>query len=639
MRKFLLFLAVMFCIAACQQGRQGTSASDAVLMTDSMWNDSALKLYKTIQPYFLNCEKDSYVQALPPVMEFCKKHKAWTYYYIAWSKKITLLIWDADFKNATAEANAMFTEASRQKNNFGIALSCHGMGHIYLSQDNYTEAARQYGKVLEYFPKGVAVSELLYSYYYYVQTLKFLEDYTTADSILNRWRNIVYQYPVIPGEKEADVYANWRVQYLDNRVEILLANGQTAQARPLIDSLYYYEEIDGNIGRNIAAIMKLEVQLEFQDKNYEKALAINDRYYRLENELGNEAGRIHALGNRADLLSSMGRYSEAYEALVAAKQKNDSVIQADNRAELNELNKRFEVNELKAQQAQERMEAEQHQWLLMGVIGILVLIAVIIVFVIRLRAARRYAAVSAQKERFESELRIARDIQMSMVPQTFPQRDGLDMFAAMTPAREVGGDLYDFVLSDQQLYFCLGDVSGKGVPASIFMGQTLRLFLSMAKQGMKPADICTRMNSELADGNESAMFVTFFVGLVDLTTGHLSFCNAGHNPPVLVSGATEASFLNVEPNAPLGLWPDLQYVGEEIESIKHHPLFLYSDGLTEAENPQQEQFGEERLISFFRQRPFDSAQQVIECLRDAVEAHRHGAEPNDDLTMLCLHVN
>ena len=256
---------------------------------------------------------------------------------------------------------------------------------------------------------------------------------------------------------------------------------------------------------------------------------------------------------------------------------------------------------------------------------------------IRHRAAARLAEVKAAQERIESELRIARDIQMSMVPSIFPEREGLDMYASMTPAKEVGGDLYGYLMQGDQLYFAVGDVSGKGVPASLFMAQATRLFLTLAKQGMKPAEICTHMNDALSGAdNENGMFVTFWLGMLDLQTGHLDFCNAGHNPPVIGGGDSKGEFLKMEANAPIGLWPDLKYVGEEIDTIKGRPLFIYTDGLNEAENPQQEQFGDKRLLDMLRNTHFDSAQQVVDTLKAEVEKHRNGAEPNDDLTMMCL---
>ena len=239
------------------------------------------------------------------------------------------------------------------------------------------------------------------------------------------------------------------------------------------------------------------------------------------------------------------------------------------------------------------------------------------------------------KERIESELRIARNIQATMVPSVFPNREGLDLFASMTPAREVGGDLYDYLLLDDQLYFCVGDVSGKGVPASLFMAQAIRLFRSIAKQRHTPATIATRINNELTEDNEEGMFVTMFIGLVNLKTGRLDYCNAGHNPPVLGVDGNDR-FMEVESNAPIGLWPELEYVGEYVETIKGQMLLVYSDGLNEAENRQQQQFGDDHLLDILNRQHFHSSKALIDHLNAEVVRHRDGAEPNDDLTMLSL---
>ena len=387
--------------------------------------------------------------------------------------------------------------------------------------------------------------------------------------------------------------------------------------------------------------------------------------------------------NACDYLMAAGRYSEAadnYSALNLMFEKRDYELSLDNIGQY--LMPKMKANMLAGRkdsalatgmkiiecfdsalsrqkkdaaaelatvydtQGKERKIAEQQLSLSRGrvlalAVSIITLIIFFIIFtIVRQRAAKRLAKVSAAKERMEGELSIARNIQMSMLPSTFPQREGLDMFASMTPAKEVGGDLYGFQMEGDRLYFALGDVSGKGVPASLFMAQATRLFLTLAKQGLMPAEICTRMNDALSgEDNESGMFVTLFLGLVDLQTGHLDFCNAGHNPPVIGGGEQHGEFLDMLPNAPIGLFPGLEYEGEQINSIKGCPLFIYTDGLNEAENPQQEQFGDDRLISILRAVQFESAQQVIETLKAEVETHRNGAEPNDDLTMMCLRVD
>ena len=244
---------------------------------------------------------------------------------------------------------------------------------------------------------------------------------------------------------------------------------------------------------------------------------------------------------------------------------------------------------------------------------------------------------TAQKASIESELNVASNIQMSMLPSVFPNREGLDMHASMTPAKEVGGDLYGYLLKDDNLYFCVGDVSGKGVPASLFMAQVTRLFRTLANQQMAPADICTQMNEALSgDENPTCMFVTMFVGMVNLQSGHLKFCNAGHNPPVIGGGEHHGEFLQMLPNFPIGVLPGLEFQGEEIDTIKGRALFLYTDGLNEAENREHEQFGDDQLLSILRNTHFESAQQVVEILYNEVQRHRDGADPNDDLTMMCL---
>ena len=332
---------------------------------------------------------------------------------------------------------------------------------------------------------------------------------------------------------------------------------------------------------------------------------------------------------------NMGNNQKAIAMADSIASVLDSAIVRWRNSDAMELATIYDTQGKEAQIAQKQAALTRLWW-----IGTMIVLGLVILsFIIYTIYRRRITKMQAVQERIESELRIARDIQMSMVPSLFPEREGLDMYASMTPAKEVGGDLYGYLLMGDKLYFAVGDVSGKGVPASLFMAQATRLFLTLAKQGMMPAEICTRMNDALSgEDNENGMFVTFWLGLVDLTTGHLDFCNAGHNPPVIGGGEHHGEFLDMIPNAPIGLWPGLEYEGEEIDTIKGRPLFIYTDGLNEAENPQKEQYGDDRLLEFLRNTHFDTAQQVIEALKAEVETHRNGAEPNDDLTMMCLKV-
>ena len=273
-------------------------------------------------------------------------------------------------------------------------------------------------------------------------------------------------------------------------------------------------------------------------------------------------------------------------------------------------------------------------------IGVTIALVVLIIsFLIYVWLRHRMAEMRAKQERIDSELRIAREIQMSMVPSKFPKREGLDMYAMMTPAKEVGGDLYGYILQRDKLYFCVGDVSGKGVPASLFMAQVTRLFRTLAAQKMMPDEICTRMNDALSgEDNERCMFVTFFIGLLDIPTGHLIYCNAGHNYPVINVGDDQCAFLMMETNMPIGPMPGMPYVGGEIDSIKGKPLLIYTDGLNEAENNERKLFGNERMLDILRKSKAGNARELIESLAAEVEQHREGAEPSDDLTMMAIYL-
>ena len=247
-------------------------------------------------------------------------------------------------------------------------------------------------------------------------------------------------------------------------------------------------------------------------------------------------------------------------------------------------------------------------------------------------------ALNCYKERIESELRIARDIQMNMLPQRFPQRSDIDIFGSMRAAKEVGGDLYDFFFQDEKLFFCVGDVSGKGVPAALFMANTISLFRTVAKEGISPASIANRLNEALGLDNENGMFVTMFIGIVDLVTGHLDFCNAGHNPPIIIADG-QSRYMEMESNAPIGLWPELEFIDEHIDSVMGQVLVIYTDGVNEAENKEMAQFGDDRLLELLNKKENHTAKQFIDRILEDVALHVGDAEPSDDLTLLCLKIN
>ena len=247
---------------------------------------------------------------------------------------------------------------------------------------------------------------------------------------------------------------------------------------------------------------------------------------------------------------------------------------------------------------------------------------------------------TASKERIESELRIARSIQMSMVPKIFPpfpEREDVDLYAKLIPAKEVGGDLYDFFIEDNKLYFIVGDVSGKGVPASLVMAVTCRLFRTIAEHLHTPAEIVKALNDTLAENNDSNMFCTAFLGVLDLKTGNMQYCNAGHNAPVMLASSGEVKFMEVKPNLPLGLFGDFPYEGQECDITKETSLFLYTDGVTEAENTAKALYSDERLLDLLDKQRKNMPQMIVDMVLDDVNKHVNGAEQSDDITIMCVH--
>ena len=228
---------------------------------------------------------------------------------------------------------------------------------------------------------------------------------------------------------------------------------------------------------------------------------------------------------------------------------------------------------------------------------------------------------------------------MGMLPKSFPafpERDDIMLSARLMPAKEVGGDLYDFFIENEKLYFIIGDVSGKGVPASLVMAVTCRLFRSMASHLDKPEAIINSLNNSLSDGNESNMFCTAFLGILDLKTGQLNYCNAGHNAPLIVDGKGNVNLIDVVPNLPLGLFDGFPYEGQEMHLDREMMLYLFTDGVSEAENNDKELFGDERVVSLLKLKASLDPSEIIDATFNEVKEHADGAEQSDDITVMCI---
>jgi len=254
--------------------------------------------------------------------------------------------------------------------------------------------------------------------------------------------------------------------------------------------------------------------------------------------------------------------------------------------------------------------------------------------------ARLKEYISDAEKRIDMELSFAKSIQHSVLPSTFPafpDRDEFDLYASMFTAKEVGGDFYDFyLLDDSHLAFLIADVSGKGIPAAMFMMNAKSVIKNLAETGLPAAEIFTQANEKLCAANEAEMFVTAWLGVLDLNTGKVKFVNAGHNPPLVKHADDGYEYLRSRPGFVLAGMEGVRYREGEFDLDPGDEIFLYTDGVTEASNPDNELFGEERLAKVLNNGKFVNARATCNVVGAAVDVFAGKAPQFDDITMLSL---
>ena len=262
--------------------------------------------------------------------------------------------------------------------------------------------------------------------------------------------------------------------------------------------------------------------------------------------------------------------------------------------------------------------------------GVFLLGIVVVGFLIRrlVNDQKEYARIETEKEVMAHELRIAHDIQMSILRRDFPKDKAVELYASLLPMREVGGDLYDFHCEEDALWFIIGDVSGKGVPAAMFMSATVNLFRAAGKRFYSPKQIMEEMNAVLSENNPSFTFVTAIVGCLRISSGELLYCNAGHCSPIIVNSRQQSvTSLQMEPNIPLGYDGNYQFIEQGCMLGEGDKLVLYTDGVTEARNSERQMLGMARWTEIVASR---------EDLQQAVKQYTGQAEPTDDITLMTI---
>jgi len=621
------FLAFCLCMLVLKAPAQGDTA-----VINSLTRD----MYRL---YPKGDSAEAFMQATDRLMEETKKAGDEDLYWRTWSNQATYASRHISKERAMEITKAMTSYAKEHDSKLGLYMSSYtnavvasGMRMERQAEQMFLEALK-YQK--QYLPERNAAPD-------YLALAKIYYNRKEKDRVLEMCEKALAEKDIVPAQR----LSAWCYKCM-----AALINSDKEGYKQFLEFYADMQHVAQETGLTSGLMSTIEVYYAQVKGDYPRML-------KLAQELGNPLDRLLMT---AHAYTHQGRWQEAYNTFYEYKHYSDSV----NNEAVKEMSAEHDLalDVAKAENETKDLRIANQQLLLWSSIGIGMLIIAFLGFYLyrhkkhekEIKAAYnqleeaydKLEETTAAKERIESELRIAREIQMSMVPQVFtdfPTEAGIDLYASMTPAKAVGGDLYDFFLQGQKLYFCVGDVSGKGVPASMTMAVAVNLFRTVAKEGFPPAYIATRLNDTLAEDNESGMFVTMFIAEIDISTGEMTFCNAGHNPPVILErpleqgGFPRARFINVESNVPIGLWTGYEFVGERIETIRQRPLFIYTDGVTEAENDQQEQHGEERLLELFNTHRFVSACETVESVRQDIAQHVGDADPSDDMTMLCLSI-
>ena len=626
MKQFLILLFAFMLVSPSYADKRAEEIGDSI--------------YDRLVEFSINRETEKLFKDKDAALELFKSNGQWShYYFISTLCSTAKVLTEGQTMAGLKESRLLYEYARDNNHDLGRGVVLAQIAWLYGFIGDHEEAVRQMEEAFKILRRYPLEREGLASAYYYAYVLELTGRYDAEQRLLNFIKGLMRRYEW--GDTASIIYKTYRDNLLNAETLLKVRQGQLTKAGQFVAQLH--AKIANGDERNEYEALRAIAEYYKARGDYALALATTDRMQPIAANSGHQWG----LGLlRTEILRKLERSDEAYDQLRPMIDMRSSDRLGQLRQQLTEMETMTELDELRINR--HRMQF----WYAIG-ISLVIIIALCIYLVLRIKSARRLKKANNQlreaydqleettsaKERIESELRIARNIQMSMVPREFPKCDRLDIFASMSPAKEVGGDLYDTqFVNGNQLYFCVGDVSGKGVPASLFMAQAIRLFRAMAKQGMSPTDIANCMNRELAEGNDNSMFVTMLLGVIELETGKMDFCNCGHNPPVIDCGTPQAQFIKMKPNAPLGIFEEIIYEGETIDDIRNKPLFIYTDGLNEAENPSQQQLGDDRLLDYLRQTPFTSSKDLISGLTSLVEHHRDGAEPNDDLTMLCLKV-
>ena len=389
----LKLLIVVFTISftvACQQGTGGKTAANKSID----WHDSAYNLIAETQELFNNDQHDSLLAVAPKVLDFLREHHEWEYYYMLWQNVAEDHAWYNEMAEATSEAEAMQKDAIERKDTFGLASSYVTQAIAYQIQDNYIEAQKGFRKAISLYPEEAKRGQLVSIYSYYAESLEATKDYAKLDSLLGTWRSLLDNLSPATCREDSEAYAHWYYLYFTRKIAFQIKSNHLTEAATDIDSLVYYAKATGISDNHRFFIANARHDLAMAQGNYTEALNYAEEMIKLSP--GSIGSKSCALECRAEALEKLGRYREALADVQAYTTLNDSITQANNREQLNRLNKRYQVNEL---QSQNDMLVSRSRFTTGGVAMILGIVALLAFLAVNSRWTRRIEIKNQQLQR------------------------------------------------------------------------------------------------------------------------------------------------------------------------------------------------------------------------------------------------
>ena len=424
------------------------------------------------------------------------------------------------------------------------------------------------------------------------------------------------------------------------------------------EALRYYEiqlkieeEIENYENNRYNSYSNINIGLVYAGKlMWDKAVEYGRKGYLIATKQGSLDNIVYASNFYHEALKMTGDFKMAYEILLTNKIFKDSLNMDEVKSESAKMELNFahekELLQIEEEQKRKDLIAEKEKqrqnllliWIISGLAATLVF--VLIVYNKLRRIKRQNKIIDNHRDRMEKELVVAHDIQMSMIPRKFPvyvDKPEFDLYGTILPAREVGGDFYDFYMLDETtLFLCIGDVSGKGAGAALFMALAKSVTKAKTAENPSPAYILTELNNELSQNNDSYMFVTMFAATLDISTGKMTYTNAGHNPTLIKRKDGTVSLLKKVHGPVVAAMEGITYDENEVQLKKDDLVVLYTDGVTEAMNPDNQLYSDQRFYDLVANLKNPLPKTLITNAVDDVLLHTAEAEQFDDITMLTL---